>query len=56
MNRHLFAASVLSTAIGLAMAMQAQPTAARAESQPATEAYIIPLLRTATSRRGFRLA
>ena len=43
MNRHLFAASVLSTAIGLAMAMQAQPTAARAESQPATEAYIIPL-------------
>ena len=41
MNRHLFAASVLSTAIGLAMAMQ--PTAARAESQPATEAYIIPL-------------
>ena len=43
MNRHLFAVSVLSTAIGLAMAMQAQPTAARAEIQPATEAYIIPL-------------
>ena len=29
MNRHLLAASVLSTAVGLALAMQAQPAAAQ---------------------------
>ena len=34
MNRSLFAASALSTAIGLAMAMQAQPTAAQGMQNP----------------------
>jgi uncharacterized membrane protein len=34
MNRRLFAASALSTAIGLAMAMQAQPTSAQGMQNP----------------------
>jgi hypothetical protein len=34
MNRRRFAASALSTAIGLAMAMQAQPTAAQGMQNP----------------------
>ncbi len=34
MNRRLFAASALSTAIGLAMAMQAQPTSAQGANPP----------------------
>jgi uncharacterized membrane protein len=34
MNRRLFAASALSTAIGLAMAMQAQPTSAQGMANP----------------------
>jgi uncharacterized membrane protein len=34
MNRRLFAASALSTAIGLAMAMQAQPASAQGMQNP----------------------
>ena len=34
MNRHLFAASVLSTAIGLAMVMPTQPTVAQGMANP----------------------